>query len=355
MEPVLIDSIPLDDLAFRFLLVTTSTLFVAALVTSGYAIALRIAWDRRNRTRSRLGELWTEPLLAALADPDSPADFRPLVAADDELSFVQFVLEYCGRVRGDELRVLRRLAEPYLDEIARRARHRRPEVRLRSVQTLGALGLPRHRDTVVAALEDPSSTVAIVAARSLARAEFSDDVGRVLAILPRFEGWAYRFLGAMLADFGPEASPRLRDGLAAAAPDWLRTVYASALQLQTDPQAADVAARMLDVSGSVDLTSSLLRLLHDVGRPEHLPAVLPLVEAPDAAVRAQAVRTLGVLGDEEVVPMLVRALHDGSTWVSSHAARGLLLIGGPALLRRISAEHPRRAALLGQVREEVDS
>jgi hypothetical protein len=306
------------ELALLGLSALVAVLFLLTVGFSGYAFALRIAHERRERLWGRLGEEWTDPVLGALTDPASVPSVRATVPVRYRLHFVGFVLSYSQRVRGEELRTLRDLVQPYLDEIARRARHRRAGVRMRAVQTLGALGLPRYTATVLAAL-------------SLARPEYAEHGPALLSRYPRLEGMEPLFLASLLADVGPTITPELRLRLAdPATPAWLRAIHAVALRIQGDP-------------------------LANVGRPDHVSAVLPLVDARSSVVRAHALRTLGVLGDETVIPLLERALTDESPWAALDAARGLLAVGGVDLLRAQGGRVEEHPGLVGQVLEAAGS
>jgi HEAT repeat protein len=347
---------PFGELAFLALSALVAVLFLLTVAFSGYAFALRIAHERRERLWGRLSEEWTDPVLGALTDPDSVPSVRATVPVRYQLHFVGFVLSYSQRVRGEELRTLRNLVRPYLDEIARRARHRRAGVRMRAVQTLGALGLPRYTSTVLAALDDPERAVAVVAARSLARPEYAEHGPALLSRYPRFEGMEPLFLASLLADVGPTITPELRLRLAdPATPAWLRAIHAVALRIQGDPLAADLAASLLTGDVDLELRIALLKLLAKVGRPDHVSAVLPLVDARSSVVRAHALRTLGVLGDEALIPLLERALTDESPWAALDAARGLLAVGGVDLLRAQGARAEEHPGLVGQVLEAAGS
>ena len=330
--------------------VAVGVLFLLTLLLTAYSVVLRIAYERRERLWTRLVASWEAPVLAALTDPAAVEAVHATVPDRYRLYFVNFILDYSQRVRGDELETLRTLAEPYLEEIAKRARHRGAEVRLRSVQTLGALGLPRYESEVVAALDDPSRSVAIVALRALADARYSAHAQALLDHVGRFDGWEPSFLGSMLAEVGPVVSEALREGLAdASRPAWLRTVFAIALRIQLEPRAADVAVAVLPDVDDLDLRIELLRLLREVGRPDHVSAVLPLTRSGEFAVRAYAMQVLGVIGDEAIVGTLRAGLDDPSPWVSARAAGALLAVGGKKLVTDLAAREPRYRALIGQV------
>lgn len=325
-------------------------IFVIALVFSAYAVLLRMRHARRDRLWKRLRERWEGPVLAAIADPERVPDVQARVPKQYRMHFVQFVLEYARRVRGEERRTLRRLVEPYLDEIAERASHPRSEVRTRAVQTLGTLGLPKYEKEVLEGLEDSSPLVSMVAARYLARPEFPQYAPRLIEHLDQFEVWNRSFLASMLAAMGPEISPMLRGGLTdRELPPWLRAVYAEALRMQRDSRAADPAVAALEGVDHRDLGASLLRLVAAVGRPEHVDTIRELCFSADEIIRAQALHALGVIGDTAELPLLFAGMDDASPWAALHAARGVRDAGGADLLRQIADSDQPQARLAGQV------
>lgn len=346
----LIEGLGLRASALWLLILVVSALIVMALVFAGYAISLRIRSDRRQRMWAALSARWEEPVLLALADPDEVPHVHELIEPKHRLHFVRFALEYARRVKGDELEVVKALAEPYLEPLVRRAESRDVEVRTRAVQTLGTLGLPRYAPVVLEALEDPSPLVAMVAARALARrhqAEYAEDI---LRHLKRFEGWSQSFMASMLATMGADAAPALRAGLGD--PDevpWVRAVAAEALTALKDFDAADVAVKVVALVDDRELLAATLGLLAEVGTPEHLPAVRARCASPDNVVRAHALDALGVLGEEDDIPRLLGAMADPSPWVAIHAARSLRAAAGTHVLQDLSdSDHPR-AALARQV------
>jgi HEAT repeat protein len=345
----------LPDLLTLVLSGVILALFGVTLLFSGYTVVLRARHERRDRLWGRLSALWEEPVLAAIMDPGAIDAARAAVPEEHRLHFVQYVLEYTRRLRGEERRTLRRLVEPYLPLVAERVDHRRAEVRTRAIQTLGTLGLPQYADEVVAGLDDPSPLVSMVAARALARRDVPQYAPQVMKHLHRFEGWNHRFLASMLAAIGPEVSERLRRGLAEErSPAWLRAVHAEALRMQLDPVSGDVAARALRDAEDRELIAACLRLLATVGRPHHLSEVRRFCDAGDPVVRAQALHALGQLGGEREIPMLLDAVGDPTPWVALHAARGVREAGGERLLRELVEADGPYARLAGQVLDEGD-
>lgn len=343
------------DVALLTLGAAIGVLFIVIVACSVYAVALRVGHDMREKRWTRLTARWQEPLLTALSDPAQVAAVHALVEERYRLHFVRFVLEYTRRVRGEERQTLRKLAMPYLGGIAALADDPRSEIRTRAIQTLGTLGLPKYSKEVVKGLDDPSPLVSMVAARCLAREEFPEFAPQILSHLGRFDGWNRRYLSSMLAAMGSGISEMLRDGLADEdAPNWVRAVLADALQMQLDPLAGDVAAKAIVTSEDRDLLASLLRLLAVVGRQAHTTVIRARCASPDAVIRAQALHALGLLGDEDDLPLLVRSMGDTSPWAALHAARGVREAGGRALLADLAESDDPKAALAGQVLSEED-
>jgi HEAT repeat protein len=337
------------------LMLVVGVLFVGTLALSTYAVVMRsvhVAQEKETRART---ERWRDPVLSAVGDPSLIPSVQTLVGEDDAVSFLSFIIEYARRVRGEERAVLRTLASPFLPRMAERARSHRTEMRAWAIQTLGTLGLPAHEDVVLAALDDPSPLVAMVAARALAREETPQYASAVLARLHRFTEWNRLFLASMLAAMGTEVSASLRAGLSdASGSPSTRAVMAEALRLEGDFAAGDVAAEVVRTADDRELLASVLRLLAAVGRPEHAALVRPLCASPDPILRAQALHALGSLGDDEDVPLLIDAMDDADPWPALYAARGARDAGGRDALRRLIADGDASASLARQVLAEED-
>jgi HEAT repeat protein len=335
---------------FRVLVAIVGALFIVTLVFSAYAFYLRLRHEARDRQRARYAAKWKDRILQALADDDAARALQAGVEEDERLHFVGFAVQYARRVRGDGRATLAGLVKPFLGPIVERADSRRVEIRARAVQTLGTLGLPEHSARVIAALDDPSSLVSMVAARALALGEAPEYADAVLSRLHRFTGWNRRFLASMLAAMGPSVTTTLRAALAdARAEPRSRAVAAEALQIQGDLGAGDIAAEVLRTTTDRDLLASTLRLVREVGRPDHAESVRMHVRSPDIAVRAQALHALGTVGGEAEIPQLVEAMRDPSPWAALNATEGLLAAGGGPLLAEMAASEDGVGALARQV------
>jgi HEAT repeat protein len=122
--------------------------------------------------------------------------------------------------------------------------------------------------------------------------------------------------------------------------------------MQRDPLAGDLAATALASDPEREFAASLLRLLAEVGRRDHLPIVRTLAKGDDVMIRAQALHALGLLTDGSDVPVLVEAMADPSPWAAMHAARGVREAGGRALLEDMVGSDHVHARLAGQVLNE---
>ena len=352
----MIDVIAREGGLLGALLTIVSVLFLLTLVFSAYAITLRLRHGARERRRARYAEKWKDRLLLALADEEEATALQGSVLERERLPFIGFAVQYARRLRGEGRETLAHLVRPFLDLVAERADSPSEEIRARAIQTLGMLGLPEHAPRVMAALDDPSTLVAMVAARALAQGESPEYAQAVLARLHRFKGWDRRFLASMLAAMGPGVGQSLRDGLADVRADpRSRAVLADALQIQGDPAAGDVAADMLRTTTDRELLAASLRLLRDVGRPEHAEAVRAHARSGDPVIRAHALRALGAVGGESDIPQLVESMRDSSPWAALNAAKGVLAAGGADVLTEIASSGDQvgvlaRQALAGESR-----
>lgn len=350
---MIVSSLAGRDALFTILMLAVAALFVVTLVFSLYAIGLRLSHRARDRRRESLARRWSDPLLSALGDPGAAPQLYASVGDAERLHFVGFAVQFARRLRGEGRVALAAIVDPYLDRVASRAQEDNVEVRARAIQTLGMLGLPRYASTVVAALDDPSPLVAMVAARSLAQEQSIEYAAAVLKRLPRFGGWNRRFLASMLAAMGPSVADTLREGLRDPNGEPLsRAVLADALLIQGDLRAGDVAAEVLATSSDRELRIATLRLLHGVGRPEHADVVRRCLGEDDHVLRAQALRALGAVGAESDVPVLIDAMEDPWPWIALGAARAALEAGGRQALQQVAASDRPSAPLARQVLSE---
>lgn len=342
----------------RFLIVLLVGVVVLLLIAVAFGVSvmvLRLRNDRRAARWSRLEALWDSVVLDVLSGDAAPDGFWALVERRDALFALSYLQRYYRRLAGQEKGRLQALARPYLPLVAARVHHKDPDRRAWAVQTVGELSLEEHLGLVLAALDDPSPIVAMVAARSLARPDRPEHVAAVTDRLQRFTTWSPNFLASLLAAVGPAAAPPLRavleDGRREPA---VRAVAATALAYLRDIESADVAARVAGTATDRDLLAAALRVLERVGRGAHAPAARTLLAAVDPVVRAAAAAALGRIGEGADLERLRSACEDESRWVALHAARALRNAGDTQTLHRLASSGRQRATLAMQVLSEVD-
>ena len=339
------------------IVVIIATLFflLFSLFFAVYSIILRLRFYRREKRRKILEAQWKPVVLKVLSGSEKPETLIEGVLKRDQLLFVDYIMRYALRLRGEEQKTVARLAEPFLDRLFHRLIHGDTERRSRAVQTLSVLGFDRNADTIIAALDDPSQLVAIVAIHALASKEHSQYIDVVLERLHRFENWNAGYIASKLAGVGPKIAPALRKKYAnTAVSSKVRVILAESLRLLRDYAAADIAAEILSRETDRDLLSASLRLLATRGRIEHLGVIRRHCENEDDIIRAQALRALGKLGDSGDLELLRSGLFSKSPWVVLHAAKGLVLAGGVEYLKQISLTGIPQAEVAREVLREYE-
>lgn len=335
------------DQGFLVLAAAAAVLTACTLAFAVLALLLRIGNDRTAERRARLRRRWEPAMLEVLGGNAPPEAIFERVEEGDGTDFLEFLLGYARRLRGDEQTLIREMAAPYLPHVVPRLREGTAETRGHAVLILARLGLPIYADAVAEALRDPSPVVSMVAAHSLLRPEHEQHFPAVLEQLPRFTSWSRTFLAGMLAGGGARAAPLLREILRDADRSSLvRAVAADALRELNDLPSVALAHDLVrepgdhgapPSDGDLEMVVSCLRILARLGHHEHLTAVRVRAGSADPVIRAAAVSALGALGGKAEVPVLRARLDDPSFWVSLEAARGLLALGERALLERIAA------------------
>lgn len=305
-----------SDPALRFLGVGLLLLLLLIAVLIRTALTYRAANNRTRAQWFRREAAWEPAVLGVVGGGLADAELHRLVGVADQLYFVDYLLRFARRLQGDERATIERLAAPYLPAIAARFEQRDDEFRARAISTLSSLGLADYGRLVVAALDDRSDLVAMVAARSLARPGVPEYAEEVLRRLGRFQQWRPSFLASMLAQIGLDVAPVLRRTLADSGVEpGVRAIAAEALRELHDPEAADPAAEVLRTSNDRDLVAASLSLLMEVGQQHHLGAVRPLIGSKEPILRARAYAIVARLGGADDVAVIRAAFQDDSPWV----------------------------------------
>jgi len=297
---------------------------------------------------------WHDLLLHVIAGERPEAELHAMVRPGEARYLLEVVSRFARRLRGPERTRCAAVVMPYLPLLVAQASHRDPGLRARAVHALGLIGMERHADLVLDALDDPSDFVGMTAMRALARPAHAAHAPRLVARLDRFEAWDGGFLASVLAAIGPTVSPPLCGVLADDRRGTrVRWVAAEALCKLHHLPAGEIAASVAETSSNRDLVAACLRLLEATGHSGHLPVIRALVASADEVIRQQAVRALGTLEDPARMPGLVAHLADPSPWVGMEAGRALARFEGGRLLSPVAAGRGATATIAAQALMEA--
>ena len=330
--------------------VTSGILLVIAFFFALLTIGLRLRSMHRQVVRTRLERLWEPLVLSVLSGDATPQQVSNAVAPRDALFFVSYLLRFVSRFVGDERRLLRELARPYLPRVAAQLHSNRAEARARAVQTLLLLGDTTYDEQVVSALDDESLTVAMVAARALASVEHTRFAPEILRRIHRFRHWNPIYLSSLFSGMGSDVIPALRAIYSDPGADTLvRRVAADALYALDDVGSADTARQIASSNAPTELVAASIRLLGRVGSPVHADVARSALLSDNPLLRLRGAEALGELGGAEDLLRLRSAVDDASPWVALAAARALSRSGGAGMLSSLRHEQSPRGALAREV------
>lgn len=350
MMPDWFGRLALEDRLLAGIAAACAVLLLLALFFALATIALRLRSLRREIVRTRLEHLWEPLVLSALAGDADLRAVHALIAPRNELFFVSYLLRFVNRFVGEERRVLRELAHPYLPRVAAQLRSHRAEARARAVQTLLLLGQNEYDAEVVSALDDESLTVAMVAARALATAEHARFAPEILRRIHRFRHWNPLYLASLFSGMGSDVVPALRaiygdDG----ADTLVRRVAADALHDLDDVGSAGTAEEIASSDADTELVAASIRLLGRVGSAAHADVARWALLSDNPLLRLRGAEALGELGGAADLLRLRSAIDDPSPWVALAAARALARSGGRDMLTSLRMEDGPRGSLAREV------
>ncbi len=348
-----IEPLALWDRLLIGLSILIASLFILAILFLIYAFFLRFANYLKHKYWTSLETKWDGIILEILAGAVPPDNLIEKIRRRERRYFIEYLLRYARRLRGEEIEILVQLAKPFLPVIVKGLRSKISERRAQAIQIISVLGIRDYDSDIIAMLDDRSPLVAMVAARTLARKEHPEYVRHVLGRFHRFENWSPAYLSSMLVAVGPEITPDLRNVLTESSkPNHDRRIAADALCELNDFHAADIAVSVLSEECDRELLAAGLRLLARLGRPDHLDSIRPLTESSDELIRGLAVRSLGELGELEDRPRMWEMVFDSSPWVALQAARALKSSGGGDRLKTLTQSEHKHSVIAQQVLAE---
>jgi len=328
------------DLLDRVLLLVVLIILAFSITTmifAVYSILLRIRNNRRQKRWSQLERKWEPLILEVLTENIAVEKLTDQVKKTETLFFLEFIMRYAVKIGGHEKQFLQEAAKPFIAKMTKFVNNRDAERRAFAFKTLSVLAFEKYVNVIVSALDDPSPLVRLIAAQALSKHKNPDHIQHVLLRLHSFETWNPSYLSSLLASFGFEAAPFIREALINRENNpQVRSITADALRLLKDPEAADIATGLFVDENDTDLTASLLRIIRDLGHGAHIQVIHPFCNSPDEVIRAQALNALGNIGDSTAAEYLAKGLEDDSPWVSLHAAKGLINIGNIDYLKQVA-------------------
>ena len=353
---------------------TGASFTILSLAGIGFMFWLRGWAEAARRRRAAVAENWEEILFEAteisaagllLAAPGENEKTRPQPARRlDKKDLPHFLYEWnylheslAGEAKkglnrlADELDLAERtiglLQSPFLDK------------KILAVNTLGNLGHANTYAEVEKLLTDRDPIISSWAWRALFRIDAGRTIAEHLALIATREDWSPIFVAKVLQEV--EA-----DTLSA---PLCRLVEASYAARVCERQMSRLISYLILAHVS-DYNALVNRILLETNETEVIIACLRLVNSDDdltriralagderGEVRLQSIITLGRLGHEEDVPLLVEALNDPDWWVRYRTANVLFSMPGmtEADIEKLARELPNRFArdILEQVLTEM--
>ncbi|MBT3253183.1 MAG: HEAT repeat domain-containing protein [Candidatus Marinimicrobia bacterium] len=349
------EKLPRLEMAMQILILTVVFLFVLTIIIAVGVVLLRMKNNLISKKYSRLEKSWEGQIMEALSR-DEDEDFPDMeISRRDRDFFVQYLYRFASRLRGQELQIIKDLAQPYLAILAKKLKRGYPELRARNINILATLGFPEFIVPIIDALKEDAPIVKMAAARILAHKDYPHHIDLILPELSHFDEWSMNFLSSMLSEMGPSIAPRLREELLNhEASVRVRIAAAEALRQIGDLAAPDAAVTVLETGDDPELSATCLKILRDMGTPRHRPLLLDLVGSPEEIIRIHALSALGSVGLESDATIMLKGLDDPSSWVALQAARALHQIKSTQLLEELAASDHFRASIAQQILTEVN-
>ena len=317
------------------------------------ALSVLVLRFRNTRKSARLAAIearWEPEIIAAIGSGggSAPMDVPP----EHARHFLTIIGRFATRLRGPDRDAATALALPYVDILIEETTSRSSARRSVALSLLGIVAYEEHEGTFLAALDDPSEHVSLVAAAALCRSGDPRNLAEVLERLPRYLARSRALLASVLALGGTHAAPTLRSYVAdETRPSSARAVAVRALRILRDPLAAQAASGLLE-SEDPELLAASLRLINMMGTDQLAPYVRPLLTHPAPFVRAEAAAVIGAIGDHRDIEAVAALLHDDAPWAAIRSAHALVMLGASDRLYVVATEEglpgeSAREALMG--------
>lgn len=210
--------------------------------------------------------------------------------------------------------------------------------RLRAAVALAELGDESSTSVLLDHLDDREPEVRIQCARGLGRIQWTPAIDRILARFNRETPWVRARLADSLLSFGDKATWPL---LAYVRVSHRFETVGPALALRTlgqigNSEVVEPLLQVLDDSSSLEIQIATIETLGELASPSAVPMLQSMFASPRWELRAKAATALGSIGDLSSVPLLRASLSDLNWWVRRNSAAALAAIpGGVGVLRTV--------------------
>ena len=312
-------------------------------------VVLRYRLRRAERREAQFLAVWRPALLEVLAGGSVRS--LPALATADQMSFLKYWSYLQESLRGSASQTLNQVGFALkVPQFAQQwLRSGRRAERLLAIFALGHLRDKSAWDDLFAQAVSDDSLISLQAVRAMLQIDPVRGVQHLMPLLIKRHDWDINRLAVMLAASRTELEGLLSRKITRVDPVNMGRLMRLAEVLKLN-LSEPVLAYLVDAVRPVDILVAGLRLVNRAGL---LPQVRAFVQHPNWAVRVQAVKCLGRIGEPADVPLLTTALQDREWWVRYRAAQalaGLPFVTADALavLRQNS---PDRYAqdILGQV------
>ncbi|MDX2221988.1 MAG: HEAT repeat domain-containing protein [Rhodospirillaceae bacterium] len=303
-----------------------AALSIAALIA---LFARRLVIDVLDRRRERRRKVLTDQIFKYLNNPSDSSLLMPLKTASDQRILLSIASRLLQNVSGDMRERLIGLLNDTIDfkRFLKQLKTGIAPDRAKIAARLYWADDPAVHAALREALHDPEPEVVLAAAGSLVEAGQTIDVKDFAAVCAARGMLANRAVRELFRKLAPANIGPLVDLLSH---DTVEVVIlaADALSRAHDPQVAHVLSALATTHPDADVRAQAVRSLGIGGHADAGLAVLDALQDERWQVRAQASVAAERLKLADAVPRLVELLRDGEWWVQMRAAEALAGLGG---------------------------
>lgn len=213
----------------------------------------------------------------------------------------------------------------FVETRIRQLRHPRWWKRAEAAEKLGTMLSPRAAGDLIPLMQDERVEVRMRAAKALGQLGTRTSIRPLIEALRDPNRWSALRIADILAGMGPEAADDLVENFRTL-PVRVRVAAVDCLGRVRSLRAAELLKSLL-TDPERDIRARAAHALGLIGDPNFTPDLLRSLRDPAWPVRAMAAKALGKLARPEAVEPLTEALADKEWWVRINAAEGLRAMG----------------------------